>query len=283
MNTVENEVLASALRAIASARALYREGQVPESHEYLSKALQLLVRAWLPASESDSDPTSASEAALQELQKAGYRRPERLRAALAATRAPAAGSASGAEDFPRDTEWLWAEVERVHRFSVRHFRPVAERKRRRLKLGIALGLGLVVALVFVLRLWGRPYAHASASFSNAYRPAHALDGLEATEWLLPETSRGWIDIFPPKPRTLHGVRLLNAHNAYNLDRATRKVRVTAYSETGPVGSVEGEYEKLTQDTSILDLRLEAEHVVRVRIEVLGFFARGGGFAEIELH
>ena len=112
--------------------------------------------------------------------------------------------------------------------------------------------------------------------------APALDGLEGTEWLLPETTPGWIDVLPPKPRALKRVRLTNAHNEYYLDRASKKVRVTAFSEAGPVGSVEGAFEEFKQDTSILDLRLEAQNVVRVRIEVLSFFKRGGGLAEIEL-
>jgi len=76
---------------------------------------------------------------------------------------------------------------------------------------------------------------------------------------------------------------VNAHNEWYLDRASRKVRVTAYSEAGPVGSVEGEFQKFSQDRSVLDLPLEAQNVVRVRVEVLTFFKRGGGFAEIELH
>ncbi len=133
----------------------------------------------------------------------------------------------------------------------------------------------------IVQRLGRPYAHASGVYSEAHLASDALDGLEASEWLLPDNTPGWIDVFT-KPRTLHGVRLLNAHNNSYLDRATKKVRITAYAEAGPVGSVEGAFAKLTQDHSLLDLPLEAKQVVRVRIEVLSYFATGGGFAEIEL-
>ncbi|MEI9951940.1 MAG: hypothetical protein WDO74_23895 [Pseudomonadota bacterium] len=284
MNPVGNEAAGRAQRAIAGARALFREGLIPESHESMLLAQRALVDAWLPAipGESASAPASETEQALLALEQAHYPHLDRLRAALSATEKPAASDARKPINFPHDVEWLWTEIERLNRFTVRHFTPAAVRKRRRIQLGIALGLVLILSLVFVQRLWGRPYAHASGVISEAHLASNALDGLDGTEWLLPDGKPGWIDIIPPKPRTLHGVRLLNAHNEFYLDRASREVRVTAYSETGPLGSVEGAFEKLTQDRALLDLPLEAQQVVRVRIEVRSFFDRGGGFAEIEL-
>ncbi|HEY0466733.1 MAG TPA: hypothetical protein VGC79_21145 [Polyangiaceae bacterium] len=283
MNPVATESVARAQRAVASARALFREGLVPECHEYMLKALSALIEAWQPApAEGDSEQGSKTEQALRALEQALYRRPERLRAAIAAAEKSPPKNAAKAADFSRDSEWLWAEIERLNAFSVRYFRPAAESKRRRIKLGIALGLVAIVALVFQYRLWGRVHATASAVYGDEHLTKHALDGLEGTEWLLPDGTTGWIDLIPPKPRTLHRVYMLNAHNEYWLDRGSHKVRVTAYSEAGPVGTVEGAFPKFTQDRSILELPLEAENVVRVRIEVLSFFKRGGGFAEVEL-
>lgn len=276
VNPVINEPVARAQRAIASARALFHDGLVPECHEYMLKALSALVEAWLPAAPAadDAERTSETAQAVRALEQARYRHPERLRSALAAAQKSA--------DFPHDAAWLWAEIERLNRFTVRHFKPAAVRKRQRIQLGIALGLSLCVILIFQWRLWGRPHAHASAVYSREHSASAALDGLEGTEWLLPDSALGWIDVLPRKPRTLHGVHLTNAHNEYWLDRGSHKVRVTAYSDAGEVGSVKGDFGKFTQDRSILDLPLEAQNVVRVRIEVLSYFNRGGGFAEIEL-
>jgi len=283
VSAASQEALGQAERAIASARSLFRDGLVPECHQYMLKAQQALVEAWAPMANGDGEQASDTERALHALERARYRHPERLRAALAAAQKSAAGDISGPVNLGHDAESVWTELERWNRFSVRHFRSPAERRRVRIKFGIALGLVLLVVLVFYARLWGRPYAHASAVITDEHLASAVLDGMEATEWLLPDNSTGWIDIIPPKPRTLHGVRLTNAHNEYYLDRASRKVRVTAYAETGPVGTVEGEFEKFSQERSVLDLRLEAQNVIRVRVEVLSHFKRGGGFAEIELH
>lgn len=285
MSPASSEALGQAQRAIASARALFRDGLVPESHQYMLKAQHALVQAWASEATSDSgaEQSSDTEQALQALERARYRHPERLRAALAAAEKSAAGDASAPVNLGQDAESVWSELERLNRFSVRHFRSAAERKRLRINLAIGLGAALLVCLAFYSRLWGRPYVHASGVISDEHLAKFAIDGLETTEWLLPETSPGWIDLIPPKPRTLHSVRLVNAHNQFYLDRASQKVRVTAYSEAGPVGSVEGEFEKFSQNRSILDLPLEATNVIRVRVEVLSWFKRGGGFAEIELH
>jgi len=246
-------------------------------------ALSALIDAWSPVSngESEAEPAARTEQALLALEQARYRHLDRLRAALAEAQKSTPGDTAKTR-AANDAEWLWTEIERLNQFTVQHFTPAAMRKRARIKLGIALGVVLLLGVVFLVRLWGRPHAHASGVISDEHLAAHALDGLEGTEWLLPEASTGWIDVLPPRPRTLHGVRLINAHNEYFLDRASQKVRVTAYAETGPVGSIEGAFPSFSQDTSILDLPLEAKQVVRVRIEVLSFFKRGGGFAEVEL-
>ena len=286
MNASGSEALGQAQRAIDSARSLFREGLIPECHQYMLKARDALIQAWLPqanGADGSDEQSSDTEQALKALERAHYRHPDRLRAALTAAQKSAAGDATAAVNLGQDPEPIWNELERLNRFSARHFMSAKERKLLRIKLGVAGGLVLLAGLVLAGRLWGRPYAHASAVIEDDHLASRAVDGLEATEWLLPDNSTGWIDIIPPRPRTLHSVRLYNCHNEYWLDRATRNVRVTAYSETGPVGSVEGWFEKFTQDRSILDLKLEASNVIRVRVEVLSHFKRGGGFAEIELH
>ena len=142
VNPGVNDTLGRAQRAIASARALFRDGLVPECQEYMLKALRALVEAWLPAAPAEADPErpSNTELALRALEQARYRRPERLRAALAVAEKSAAGSAANPADFASDSEWLWTEIDRLNRFTVEHFKSPAARKRQRIQRGIALGL-----------------------------------------------------------------------------------------------------------------------------------------------
>ena len=78
------------------------------------------------------------------------------------------------------------------------------------------------------------------------------------------------------------MRLVNAHNAFYLDRATHRARVTAFGEGGSETTVEGSFDAIVRQRSVLDLDLRATQVTRVRVEVLSFFLTGGGLAEVEV-
>jgi hypothetical protein len=123
------EALGQAQRAIASARSLFRDGLVPECHEYMLKAQSALIQAWVPTAATDdgSEQAPDTEQALQALERAHYRHPDRLRAALAAVRKSATGDASAAVNLGQDAESVWSELERLSRFSTQHFRSPAER------------------------------------------------------------------------------------------------------------------------------------------------------------
>lgn len=263
---------------IARAQTLFRDSFVLDCHEYMVEALQLQVQAWSELESdggSESESESESDAGLARLERAGYRRVDRLRAALRATEAPANGAAT-------DFDWIWAEVERLTRFSARHALTPRARKRRRI-LRIALAAGAVLLALFVAaRLWGRPRVRASGIHSEPYAAANVNDGLEATEWLLPDGVAGSVDVLFPRARTVQRVHLLNAHNTFHADRAARAVRVTAFSKQGPVASKEGAFEAFSEARSELVLPLEARGVTRIRVEVLTYFKSGGGLAEVEV-
>jgi hypothetical protein len=272
-----------AQRSIDSARALFREGLVPECHDYMASALRVLLEAWgglAPAVEHASfEPARAQEQALAELERAGYRHTDRLRAAVATTAEPSSSAAL----LPPNVDWIWAEVERLARFSTRRAMMPRARKLARWRRGVVSALVLAFALLLAIRLWGRPHARASGVFSEVHPAAKAIDGLEATEWLLPDATAGWLDVLFPSARSVHSVRLLNAHNVFYVDRGAKAVRVTAFTAQGKAVSVEGSFARLTEERSVLDLPLEAKGVTRVRVEILTYFRVGGGLAEIEVH
>ena len=272
-----------AQRSIDGGRALFREGLVSECHGYMINALDLMIAAWAsPDSEGEGqnlEPAAARERALAALSRVGYRRLDVLRRALAITPA----GASSVPENVGDVDWLWAEVERLARVSARRAMTPRAQKIARWRWGVAVGATLVVALLFMMSLWGRPRVHASGVISAANPASNVIDGLEATEWLLPDATPGWVDVLFPSSRTVHSVRLLNAHNVFYADRGARAVRVTAFAAQDKVASVEGSFARLTEERSVLDLPLEARGVTRVRVEVLSYFQAGGGLAEVEVH
>jgi hypothetical protein len=270
-----------ARRAIDCASALFREGLVPECHEYMVSALNLLLEGWAsvaPAPESAELEPAGAERALTALERAGYRQAARLRAAVTSTAAPASLAAA-----PRcDVEWIWAEVERLASFSARRAMTPHARKVARRRVALASSLVLLLAVLLCLRLWGRSRVSASSEFSAAHPASNAVDGLEATEWLLPDATTGWIDVMFPTARSVHRVLLVNSHNLFYADRAAQAVRVTAFAGPSKAASVDGSFTRLTQDRSVLELPLEAKGVTRVRVELLSYFKAGGGLAEVDV-
>ncbi len=279
------EAIAQARRAAVAGLALWREGLIAESHVYLAEALRAALRAWAPVdagghtqSPDPSDgPGQEGKPALTALERAGYKRVDRLQTALAAP-VPSVGSGRQPE-----LEWIWDEIEWLCRFTLRRLTPKRTRRRRRLYGGAALAALVLIAMVIMIELRGRPTATASASLPSEPHPAsYAVDGMAASEWLLPDGTLGWLQITFPSPRRVRGVRLLNSHNRYFMDRASEHVRVTAFSDRGPLTTVEGRFDRIDIERSALDLPLDAHKVTYLSVEILSYFGVGGGLAEVEV-
>jgi len=268
------QTILRARRALDSGRALYRENLVPECHTHLASALSILMAAWsaqaVEATSPAGEPDTEANRAMAALERAGYPGVERLRAVL--------------ETSPTSTDldMTWGEIERLYRFSIRSLDPPARRRQIHLMAAIAAGLALVLLVLVLWRLWGRPVATASAVYSPHHPAANAIDGLLATEWLLPDETTGWLQITYSSPRVVHAVRLMNAHNIHFQDRGAENVRVTAYCEHRAVASAEGRFAEIVAGPSPLDLNVNADCVTHLRVEVLSYFKTGGGLAEVQI-
>jgi hypothetical protein len=255
-------------RALAAGRALWREGLVPEASAQLVRGLRALLGAWVPAQER----TSVAEgelAALAALESAGYRHLDSLRTTLA-------------DESTGDFERLWTATETLRSFTAQRLQAPVARRRARLRLAAALVLGVAGLSVVAIRLWGRPTTSASAVYSGKFPAAHAVDGLVATEWLLPDRTTGWVQLIFSSARRVRGVRLYNAHNSHFLDRGAERVRVTAFLQTREVARADGRFPEISPGPASLDLTLDAPRVTHLRVEVLSHFKMGGGLAEIEV-
>lgn len=282
------ESLARAELAIDSARTLFRKGILAECHAYFAVALRCLLDVWVPSESPESEegvaPNERRERGLLAVSGAKYAHFERLSTTYRAVedRAPRATPAAAAPS-ERDLDALSAEVDRLHRFTSRHFASAETRRRFRLRLGLALAL-VVLAPGVALLLGPKPArVVASANYGPTFLPEFAADRSISTEWLLPDNTEGWVDVRFESPRIVHSVTLSNCHNTSYLDRGSEKVRVTAFSGDEVVATAEGAFTQITAERADLNLRLPAKNVTRVRAEVLSHFGRGGGFAEVEVN
>ena len=268
------EALDRAQRELRAASALWREGLLPECHAHMLAALNATLAGWRPPSADAGD--SAEDSALDALSKLGYPGVEELRTLLTA----ASRESISESGLPLGFEAYWTEVERLIRFSARRLLPEASRRRRRWLTGAAVALVVVGAVVVGERLWGRLRARASATHSPEAPAAYAVDGIDTTEWLLPDDTLGWLDVYLPRPTDVRGLRVLNGHNRFYLDRAAKRVRATAYAHDEELSSAEGQFAGIKDGHPALDLKLDASGVTRVRVEILSFFGAGSAIAEV---
>ncbi|MEO8183901.1 MAG: hypothetical protein ABI895_34180 [Deltaproteobacteria bacterium] len=123
---------------------------------------------------------------------------------------------------------------------------------------------------------------ASKTYSALYPPEQAVDGLDGTEWLLPDASSGSLEIGFHAPRTLHAVGLKNSINLPHRDRATREFHVHAFAGERLLGSVSGSFPPLESARDWRELDLFAEGVTRLRIDIDSYYGLGGGLAEVDV-
>jgi hypothetical protein len=275
------EVVSRSARSVVAARALYREGLLSESHQHMTSAFASLLESWrpeAPASEGTEALPDAEDRALAAIEAAGYARISRLREAISAARELESGTVVSLGRV----ESIWTEIERLARFSRRRFRTPADAKRLRVRRLAVAGVATLATIAVLVTLWMRPRVDASATFSPEQPPSNAFDGVDSTEWLLPDGVPGWVELKFRSPRKVRSVRVVNVHNRYYMDRASERVRVTAYAGRAVVGTAERRFKGIVEQRSTQDFKLEASGVTHLRVEVLSFFGRGGGVAEIEL-
>ena len=94
-------------------------------------------------------------------------------------------------------------------------------------------------------------------------------------------STGWIEVTFPRPRALAAVRLLNAHNRWANDMATRQFRIEAFARDRPAGTFTGDFSTFESEPVWLRVPFTAAGVTRVRVTVESVHRAGGGLAEID--
>lgn len=270
-------LLAIAVRKQRAARLLWTDGQTAQAYGLAVEALEDLLSG-LSAPEPGGPVEHGRPAPLEQACD-----PEDLRlcaSTLEETKTlamPALDTDFGGAHAVL-IERVWQGHERLRRSLERTLEVVPRRR----WLLLALLLLVVGAGVLAARAGGAVSARASASYSSEHDASSAVDGLDATEWLLPDGKTGWIELKLERPKQVREVRLLNAHNRHYNDRATRKYEVELYDGDRLHATLTGEFEKLEAEPVPRPLAVPKGRVTRVRVSVLSHFGSGGGFAEIAL-
>ena len=206
-----------------------------------------------------------------------------VRALLAEAEALAVPRSRG--DFGREhAAWL----ERARLCSHRLQRAITRSRRKPLWRALWLGAGagaLVIAVLAGAYWWrGRLYAHASESYDASVYPAqHAVDGLRATEWLLPDGKRGHIDISLATRRPVRAVTIINAHNRAYMDRAIKKATVLVYDDNLLVDRAEVTFGKIEARPAPKRVVMKkGKEATRVRIMIAEHHELGAGIAEVAI-
>lgn len=156
----------------------------------------------------------------------------------------------------------------------------------RLRIGRTLVAGLVVLLgiggtVVLTRTPERVTVTASGHFGSSpdFKPEHAFDGDEGTEWLLPNSAAGWVEARISPPRNIRSLRLLNGHNRHFNDRAIQRYRIEVFG-VGEPEVVEGEFESLEANPEWVEHEVSVEGVQRIRLTTLSHHESGAALAEL---
>jgi hypothetical protein len=155
---------------------------------------------------------------------------------------------------------------------------IARRLRRCI---VAAGIGVTTVLVLAVAFRPLP-CRVSGFLFEEFRCEMAIDGVAASEWLLPDGKPGWIDVRVSPSRDIRSVRLTNGHNRTSNDRAIRAYQVEAYSGRRLLNTASGEFPALLPAPQPIEVPLVAKGVDRVRLVVSSWFGAGGALAEIKV-
>jgi len=129
-------------------------------------------------------------------------------------------------------------------------------------------------------------ATASAHYQNRSRfePGRVVDGNTETEWLLPNKTKGWIDLEFDPPRRVNRIGILNAVNGGHRDRSTKAYRIEVYARGRRIRTIGGSFTGLQSRRAQRErfVYLGVSRVEKIRVHVLSYSGKGAGIAEITI-
>ncbi len=122
----------------------------------------------------------------------------------------------------------------------------------------------------------------ASDYTNVFDGPRVIDDDVETEWQLPGGALGYVEITIQPPVHISTLRLLNGHNRWYNDRATRGYRVELYSGDRLASTIDGEWSSLTPEPEWVEHEVEdGDEIDRIRFNVRSFHRLGAALAEIE--
>ncbi|MFK7987751.1 MAG: discoidin domain-containing protein [Sandaracinaceae bacterium] len=237
---------------------------------------------------SEADANEALEPAWRAALKERGLAETRLAEVVAAEAGLAAKALPGLDDDVSAVEGTLFQKLVASRVAVDHvlapatLTPGALLKTRLTRIG--MGVLFLAALITgaTVALWPTrgEFTQASGRYSTEFTAANVIDGDTSTEWLLPDGANGWVEVEMLPPRSIHQVRLRNAHNRHYNNRGTREYRIQFYGDGVLAETVEGEWPTLEPDPEWTEHEVELEGIDRIRVQVVSHHELGGGLAEL---
>ncbi len=218
----------------------------------------------------------------------GSRLVERTRAAIGALELPVSNN-----EIDADLAAIFVDARAAHLVIRRALAPALRSPSsvkwlRARRLAISTAPLVVLAVLTTLAFMPPPAtrAQASAVFNDRarYQAEKVLDHDPSSEWLLPNKSRGWLELVFDQPRRVEKVRILNAVNGRRRDRGTKDFIVQVYRRGNRIRSFAGTFPSVqarrTRREQFIFVGLS--EVSKVRVEVRSWHKHGGGFAEVSV-
>jgi len=167
---------------------------------------------------------------------------------------------------------------------------LSARERTTIKVSrISITAAIVFACLAVLVVWvrrpGAVKATASSVWGAKFVAANAVDGIDGTEWLLPDAQPGYLDIELVPPRSVKKLKMLNGTNAKDPERAINEYELQFFAagqDTQPVKTLTGSFGATFNPTppwTTVDVGV-GDKIARVRLNVKSWTGRGASLAEI---
>jgi len=251
------------------------------------KAEPLADAAAAPSSEAPKADAGDEWSAALRARGASSAQLDKVRAALAASRAAALPlldaevSAAHADLFQQvlDARHL---VDRSFGMVALPSRDLDWTRFSRIGTTSLLAAVVLVGLYVGLRTPEGIFADASDVWAQSpmFAAENVIDGNEDSYWLLPDGATGWVEARISPAVDISRVRLLNTHNPPHNDRATREYAVEVYSGGELAQTIEGTFE-FSAHPEFVTHDVSVGRVDRIRFVARSHHQVGAGLAELQ--